>query len=133
MNLFSSLGFDDRMSSYSQASESTMSRFSHTGFRWDFLLYSAMPVWMAWYVRYKGIQDKTFTLLANTYIIANSFWIMVIRAAYSNRFAYLSWFLYALVLAYAVVRVPIWNDQDRKAGNILLAHSGFTLLMYLIG
>lgn len=130
VNLFSSLGFDDRMIMYS---ESGTAEFSHTGFRWDFLLYSAMPIWLVWYIDRKDIQDKTFTLLANTYILANSLWVLICRIPFSNRFAYLSWFLYGLVLAYAVIRVPIWKDQDKKAGWILLAHSFFTIFMFMIG
>lgn len=132
-NLFAGLAFDDRMSQYNNTSESTLTHFSHVGFRWDFLLYSAMPVWLAWYVRYKNIYDKNFTLLANTYIIANSFWVLICRVAFSNRFAYLSWFLYALVIAYAAIRVPIWKDQDRKAGQILLFHTSFTMIMFFLG
>lgn len=128
--LFQRLGFDDRMTSYSTYD---MSRFSHSGFRWDFLLYSAMPIWLAKYVSDKGIKDATFSLLANTYIIANSFWVLVCRMAYSNRFAYLSWFMYGLVIAYAVIRVPIWKDQDKKCGLILMAHTAFTMGMFLIG
>lgn len=131
--IFASLGFDDRFSDYSSVSEDSMERFSHVGFRWDFLLYSAMPVWLAWIVNSKGIYDKTFTLLANTYIITNAFWVLVCRAAYSNRFAYLSWFLYGLVIAYAVIRVPIWTDQDKKAGQILIAHTAFTIVMFVLG
>ncbi len=131
--IFESLGFDDRMTSYSNASDRIMSQFSRTGFRWDFLLYSAMPVWLAWHVRSKGIIDNTFNLLANTYIIANAFWVLICRVSFSNRFAYLSWFMYALVIAYAVIRVPIWKEQDSMAGKILLAHAGFTFIMFLIG
>lgn len=131
-NLFISIGFDERMSSYSSIEDDSMSAFSHTGFRWDFLLYSAMPVLLAMVVRNKGIYDSNFTLLANTYIIANSFWVLVCRVAFSNRFAYLSWFLYALVIAYAVIRIPIWNNQDRIAGWILIAHTSFTFIMFLI-
>ena len=131
--IFASLGFDDRMSEYSSGSEEMMSQFSRIGFRWDFLLYSAMPVLLAWHVQSKGIYDRTFTLLANTYIIANSFWVLVCRAAFSNRFAYLSWFIYALVLAYAVIRVPIWKDQDRKAAQILFVHTAFTIVMFILG
>jgi hypothetical protein len=132
---FASLGLDDRMSNYSSGSEAnrTMNQFSRTGFRWDFLLYSAMPVWLAWYVRYKGIINQTFTLLANTYIFANSFWVLVCRVSFSNRFAYLSWFMYAMVIAYAVIRLPIWEKQDRAAGRILIAHSAFTFFMFLLG
>ena len=131
-NLFIGLGLDQRMSSYSSVSEETMARFSHVGFRWDFLLYSSMPIVLVWFVRYKGIFDKTLYYLANIYIIANSFWVLICRVAFSNRFAYLSWFLYAFVIAYAVVRVPIWNNQDKIAGRILLAHSAFTFLMFFI-
>ena len=130
-NIILGLGFDERMSEYSSVGEKTMSEFSRTGFRWDFLLYSAMPVLLAMIVRNKGINDSSFTLLASTYIIANSFWVLICRVAFSNRFAYLSWFLYALVIAYAVVRIPIWKNQDRAAGWILIAHSSFSLFMYV--
>ena len=135
LNFLSSIGFDERIASYasSMERESTRAKFSHIGFRWDFLLYSAMPVWIAWYVRYKGIFDRTFYLIANTYILANSIWILLIRVSFTNRFAYLSWFLYALVIAYAVIRIPIWKNQDRVAGQILLAHSFFTIFMFIIG
>ena len=160
VNFFAGLGFDDRMSSYSQMSEETAREFSHTGFRWDFLLYSAMPIWLTWYVIQKAEKERTlygetteemetgvlgagriadahsmrvFNILATTYILANSFWVMVISAAFSNRFAYLSWFLYPVVLAYGVIRLHIWEDQDKKAGLILLGHAGFTLIMFLLG
>lgn len=112
----------------------TESEFSHSGFRWDFLLYSAMPVWLINYVTIKRkIRERIFDFLAVTYLLANSFWILVIRVNYSNRFAYLSWFLYPLVLAYGLIRLKIWEDQDRRIGFFLLAHAGFTLFMFLIG
>ena len=159
-NFFSGLGFDDRMSSYSNSMDEDADQFSQTGFRWDFLLYSAMPIWLTWYVTKKAergrvefgdtieeaetnitgagrIADahsmRVFNILATTYILANSFWVMVIRAAFSNRFAYLSWFLYPVVIAYGVIRLHIWEDQDKKAGLILLGHAGFTLIMFLLG
>ena len=159
-NFFAGLGFDDRMSSYANSMDQDASQFSQTGFRWDFLAYSAMPVWLTWYVTKKAEAERTmygdtkeeaetniigagrmadahsmrvFNILATTYILANSFWVMVIRAAFSNRFAYLSWFLYPVVISYGVIRLHIWEDQDKKAGLILLAHAGFTLIMFLLG
>lgn len=147
-HFFASLGFDDRMDQYSviDLNES----FSSTGFRWDFLLYSAMPVLLTWYVHkrvdetggYKedgstALADansmRVFNILSGIYILANSFWIMVINANFSNRFAYLSWFLYPLVLAYGFLRLHIWKDQDRKCAWALLAHAGFTFGMFMIG
>lgn len=113
---------------------STEASFSRSGFRWDFLLYSAMPVLLIYYVNIKKkIRERVFDYLAVTYLLANSFWILVIRVNYTNRFAYLSWFLYPLVLAYGLIRLHIWEDQDRKIGLFLLLHAGFTLFMFLIG
>ena len=134
-DFFASLGFDDRTHYFEDVSESANAeQFSSTGFRFDFLLYSAMPVLMTWYVTIKrNFQDSTFNLIANTYILANAFWIMVIRATFSNRFAYLSWFLYPLVIVYPLIRFNIWDDQDKKVAMILLAYTGFTFIMYLIG
>ena len=42
-NFFASLGFDDRMTDYTLG-DNDMGQFSRTGFRWDFLIYSAFPV-----------------------------------------------------------------------------------------
>ena len=127
-NLFTMLGFDDRMSSYitSEYSDS----FSSTGFRWDFLLYSSVPIFMGWYVCVvKKIRDDWYRTLCVAYCLANAFWVMVIRAAFSNRFAYLSWFMYPLVIAYPLLNLPVWEDQDRKTGLILAAYCSFTLFM----
>ena len=159
-NFFMGLGFDDRMTQYGTGMGEFGDQFSNTGFRWDFLAYSAMPVWLAWYVTAKAEKERAlygdtieeaetgitgagriadahsmrvFNILATTYVLANSFWVMVMKAAFSNRFAYLSWFLYPVVLAYAVIRLHIWEDQDKKAGLILVLHAGFTIIMHLLG
>ncbi len=131
--LFSALGFDDRMSSYSQSQLRDSDVFSHSGFRWDFLLYSFFPVAMIWYVtRHRKFADVGFTMMSNAYLLCNAFWIMVIRAAFSNRFAYLSWFLYPVVIFYPLLRMNLWEDQDRKTAIILFLYSGFTFYMFFI-
>lgn len=132
INFFASLGFDDRMTSYTNGSND-MDVFSSTGFRWDFLLYSFFPILMIWYVCIKRkIVDYWFNILSITYCLSNAFWVMVITASYSNRFAYLSWFMYPIIIAYPLINLPLWNDQDRKTGLILLAYSGFSLFMNTI-
>lgn len=131
-SFFASLGFDDRMSGYTDAAND-MSAFSGTGFRWDFLLYSSMPVLMAWYVCVRRqIADNWYNIICTTYCLCNAFWVMVIRASFSNRFAYLSWFLYPIVIAYPLINLSVWEDQDRKTGQILLAYCGFTAFMDLV-
>ena len=130
---FMALGFDDRMSVYYNAQDSTAQYFSQTGFRWDFLVYSAMPVFMIWYVtKRRRFTDLAYTMVANTYLLCNAFWIMVVRASFSNRFAYLSWFIYPVVIFYPLLRMNIWKDQDRKTSIILFLYSGFTFFMYFI-
>ena len=88
---------------------------------------------MAWYVCIKRqISDNWYNALCTVYCLCNAFWIIVIRSSFSNRFAYLSWFLYPIMIAYPLVNLPVWNDQDRKTGQILLAYCGFTVFMQLI-
>jgi len=134
-SFFASLGFDDRMSNYAvDAAESDVAdSFSSTGFRWDFLFYSAFPVAMIWYVtRYRRFTDIAYTLFANVYLFCNAFWIMVIRSSFSNRFAYLSWFIYPVVIAMPLLRMNLWKDQDRRTAIILFFYVGFTFFMFFV-
>ena len=134
-SFFASLGFDDRMSSYSiDASESAAAdSFSKTGFRWDFLLYSSFPVALIWYItRYRRFTDQAYTVFANVYLLCNAFWIMVIRSSFSNRFAYLSWFIYPVVMTLPLLRMNLWKDQDRKTAIMLFLYSGFSFFMFFV-
>lgn len=125
---FASLGFDDRMSSYTANDVDVYSRF-----RWDFLLYSAFPVWMIWYVtQYRKFNSPEYNIFANTYLLCNAFWILVIRASFSNRFAYLSWFIYPVVIAFPLLRMNIWKDQDRRTAIIFFFYTGFTFFMFFV-
>ena len=128
---FASLGFDDRMSGY--VAEGSSDGVLYSGFRFDFLFYSAFPVWMIWYVtQRRKFTSPEFSVYANTYLLCNAFWILVIRAAFSNRFAYLSWFIYPLVIAYPLMRMNLWKDQDRKTAIIFFFYTGFTFFMFFV-
>ena len=131
-SFFQGLGFDDRLDKYLVADDFT--GFSRTGFRWDFLLYSAIPIILGYYIAIKrGIEDKKYSILLSTYLLANAFWIMVIRAQFSDRFAYLSWFLYPVVLSYPLLKMDIWGKkQGLYAYWILTGHLLFTLVMNFI-
>ena len=121
---------DERFSSYLTSTEFA-SDFSRTGFRWDFLLYSSVPVIIGYYVIIKkGLRDRKYEILLNTYIIANAFWILIIRASFSNRFAYLSWFLYPIVLIYPFISFPLWKEQHKKVAYTLWLHFSFTYFMW---
>ncbi|TPN89131.1 EpsG family protein [Aquimarina algicola] len=134
ISIFSSLGFggDGRLSGYltSQAAEGT---FSSTGFRWDFLFHSAFAIFSGWYFIYKkGFKDKLYYQLLNTYLICNGFWILVIKANYSNRFAYLSWFMMALVTIYPFLKQESFKDHHFMIGKVMVAYFSFTYFMYYL-
>ena len=135
-DLFVNLGFDERMQSYANLDEFGnvgQSENVKAGFRIDFIIYSIMPIIMVWYVTIKrNFKNLTYHIIATTYILANAFWVMVIRSEQSNRFAYLSWFIYPLVIAYPLLRMNLWKNQDRKTALILLAYAGFTFFMNFI-
>lgn len=129
-SIFASLGFDDRMTTYLDKGVEYAKMGYKVGFRWDFLIYSAAPIILGYIsVIKRGIYDRKYLILLNTYVLANSFWVLVIRAAYSNRFAYLSWFLYPIVLAYPLFKFKLWENQNQKVAIILI---GYVILNVLI-
>ena len=70
-NFFAGLGFDDRLNSYITSDEYD-DQFSDVGFRWDFLLYSVMPIILGWYVVIKKKVYQLTTAAAEGTIVANS-------------------------------------------------------------
>ena len=129
----SALNYDERMAENLQEDNADGFIMEHR-FRWDFLLYSSMPIILAWYTIFKRkLYNTTYILLLGTYMYANTFWILVIRALFSNRIAYLSWFIYPIVLAYPLLNFPVFRQKhSKKTALILLAHFGFTTVMWLL-
>ncbi|GGD40959.1 hypothetical protein GCM10011361_05140 [Muriicola marianensis] len=132
-NLFASLGFgDERLASY-LTTRAQEGKFSSTGFRFDFLFYGAAPIALAYYYKFKkGFEDPIYNRILNTYLIANAFWILIIRANFSNRFAYLSWFLMAIVITYPLLKKHFINKQFKFLGLVTIVYYGFTYAMYYI-
>lgn len=133
VGLFSGLGFaDDRLSEY-LLSEANANEFSSTGFRWDFLIYGATGTFAGWYFIFKRqFKDPFYNRIYGTFLIANAFWILVITANFSNRFAYLSWFLLALVIFYPFLKKRFFSYQHQIFGAVLLLYFMFTYTMNLL-
>ncbi|ALJ04032.1 hypothetical protein APS56_02170 [Pseudalgibacter alginicilyticus] len=131
--IFTSLGFgDDRLAGYLSGEAATDSEIK-TGFRWDFIFYSAFPVFAGWYFIIKRkFQDNFYNQVFNTYLICNAFWILVIRANFSNRFAYLSWFLMAFIIIYPLLKQEFFKKQQHMIAKVITAYFMFTYLMYII-
>jgi len=137
-NLLTLLGYDDRLAANLQSGADVVDSWGvemESRFRWDLLLYSSVPIVLAWYAIFKRkVYNNTYLILLGTYMYANAFWVILIRSLFSNRFAYLSWFLYPIVLAYPLLNFPVFRRQhSKKTAWILLAHFGFTTMMWLLG
>lgn len=95
-------------------------------FRWDFLLYSALGVAVGYYFIIKrGFKDEYYHWIFNTYLAVNAFWVLIIRAAYSNRFAQISWFILPLVLVYPFFKQRFWDNHEKMLGYAILAFYAF--------
>lgn len=131
------LGDDERLSNYTAGAGLGADK---GGFRSDFVLYSIVPVVLAWLMAGPATKkDPFYRRLVCTYLLANTFWLVVMYAAFSNRFAYLSWFMMPWVIIYPFIpksdtlgRVqPGPRDEPRIAmlGAALVAHFAFTYIM----
>ncbi|MFC5684430.1 EpsG family protein [Flavobacterium sp. MAHUQ-51] len=129
--LFAGLMEDDRVSYLTGTNE--QGEFSSTGFRWDFVLYSASAVYAAYFFIFKKkFQNPIYNRLVCVYLAANGFWILVIRANFSNRFAYLSWFMMGIIIVYPFITKIQIKNQHRVLGTVLLAYFAFSYLMNVI-
>lgn len=94
-------------------------------FRWNFVIYSAIGVAVGYYFIFKkNYKDEYYHWIYNTYLATNAFWLLIIRANYSNRFAQISWFILPLVLIYPFLRKRFWQNQEKVlAGAILVFYA----------
>lgn len=135
--LLASTGFmqsDERLSAY-LTRENEIGEIVETSssFRWDFLLYSAMAVGVAYFFIYiRKYKDQYYTWLFNIYLICNAFWIIVIRASYSNRIAQLSWFIMPIILIYPFMMKRFWREHERYLGIALLVFYAFTFYFNIL-
>lgn len=122
---------DESGSGYLLGTEETS--ITRIGFRPDFILYSAVPVYLGYILinKYK-FQSDTYSLLLRLYTTTNAIWMLCMYASYTNRIAYLSWFMYPFVLLYPFVSREKNQLQGRYFRWVVYGHLGFTLFMFLI-
>lgn len=116
-----------------QGQKYLMSDYGVKGFRYDFILYSAMPVLIGFIAVYKKkIHSTIYCFMLNLYLLTNSVWMLCMYASFTNRIAYLSWFFYPIVLIYPFLNEKFSEKQYRSVARISIAHLGFTLFMLLV-
>lgn len=105
--------------------------FMERRYRLDFIIYSGIAILLAYYYKYKkGFQDAFYDRIVNTYIIANTIWVFLIYAAYTNRIAYLSWFIMPLVLVYPLLKQKdLVRNQNLFLGLTVLVSLVFSLIL----
>ncbi len=103
-----------------------------SSFRLDFIIYSSAAVYIGYYFIYKlDFKDAFFNKIFNTYLIVNTIWIFLIYAPYTNRTAYLSWFLMPLIIAYPVIKTNKLKNQSMYMCICISISLAFTWLLYL--
>jgi hypothetical protein len=130
LGALSLFGEDARFSYYMTTDADQLLRWEgvhvNMGFRWDFLAYSAIAVAVGYYFIFKRkFQDEYYHWLYNIYLLTNAFWVLVIRAAFSNRFAQISWFIMPVVLIYPFMKKRFFPNHELMTGVAILVFYAF--------
>lgn len=106
----------------------------HNNFRLDFVLYSSVPIIIGYIALFKkDIELSSFYKnILNVYLITNGVWMLCMYASFTNRIAYLSWFLYPIVLMYPILNEDWGPKKYRVAKFVAYGHLAFTLFMFFI-
>lgn len=104
------------------------------GFRIDFILYSFMPVLVGyWALFVKRVElSSLYKCLLNLYLCTNGVWMLCMYASFTNRIAYLSWFLYPVVLIYPFLNEAWGVNRYRQFSKVMALHLTFTLFMTIV-
>ena len=102
-------------------------------FRPDFVLYSSIPVIIGYrMVNVHRVRSKMYDFILNMYLLTNSVWMLCMYATFTNRIAYLSWFMYPIVLIYPFLEQKWGVNQYRILRIVVYGHLAFTLFMQFI-
>jgi hypothetical protein len=104
-------------------------------FRIDFIIYSAIAILIGyWTILKKGFKNQLYSQLFRTYVIANGLWILLIYAPYTNRIAYLSWFLMPIILMFPFISDFRQSIHKNKIKLIFVIYGSlaFTLILEFI-
>lgn len=136
---FTAADEDERLSTYIASGGFSNDR---GGYRLDFVLYGIIPIAITYALanaRTRG--DILYNRLVCTYLATNTVWLLLMHAAFSNRFAYLSWFFMPWVIIYPFVTAKPEEHKLQQSwapprygllAVALIAHYAFTYAMNII-
>lgn len=129
MSLFS--GFTDEHGA-SYLAENSIEKVV-TGFRLDFILYSAIPIFFGYHLINKRIIiSDMYNFLWCIYTMTNCVFLLCTYGSYINRIAYLSWLMYPFVLIYPFLHFQWHPNQYCYLCYVVYGHLGFTLFMAFV-
>lgn len=103
------------------------------GFRIDFVLYSAMPVLVGYWIIFKRrVRSVFYEFLLSIYLTTNAVWMLCMYANFTNRIAYLSWFMYPVVLIYPFFLDRLGPRRYKQLALVVLLHLLFTIFMHVV-
>lgn len=127
MRLFSGYT-DEQGAGYLQEGQKVVS-----GFRPDFYLYSAVPIFIGYYlIVKKSIKSNIYHFLWCTYTLTNCVFLLCTYGTFINRIAYLSWLMYPFTLLYPFINIIWTNHQEQYLKYVVYGHLAFTLFMHFI-
>lgn len=104
-----------------------------TGFRLDFILYSAAPVVIGYYILFKyRLRDSMYELWLRMYLLTNGVWLLCMYASFTNRIAYLSWFMLPIVTIYPFYAMKGVPNRLQVGNKVAMYHAYFTLFMVFV-
>lgn len=130
--VFAGMTNDSGVGYLTATEETTTARIA---FRPDFVLYSCVPVIMGYYFEIKGAYHLTrkTQFLIHFYILTNAIWLLCMYASFNNRIAYLSWFVYPIVII-----APFLDKRNHNSlryvelGKAVRYHLYFTMFMVIV-
>lgn len=104
-----------------------------SGFRPDFIIYSAVPIIIGYYlITVKKIKSERYNFLWCVYTLTNCVFLLCTYGSFINRIAYLSWLMLPFILLYPFLCIRWSNQQEQYLKYAVLGHLGFTLFMAII-
>ena len=126
MEFFS--GFATEHGAHYLKDDVTNSALYVSGFRPDFILYGAIPIFVGYhYISRRKIESDTYNFLWCTYTMTNCVFLLCMYGHFINRIAYLSWLMLPFVLLYPVLYSEWEDKQLRYLKYVVYGHLSFTL------
>lgn len=98
----------------------------NVGFRWDFLIYSAIPILIARFnIRSLLDDNSVYLIVYRSYLLSNAVWLLIMRIPFSDRVAYLSWFMIPFLLLYPVLNGKLNIQRPQRYVLLTIAMYAF--------